>query len=174
MWIFNPSIEVHSEPSNTSMKMGRHCRLPFFVSGYLSVFFLIPPGIVCGAYAIRPYHDAKMLCDDLFFPITSVIVCGAYVICPYTDTKMLCDDSFYPISSVIVCGAYAIRPYTDTKMLCDDSFYPISSVIVCGAYAIRPYPTEWKRRCQNVFVALFEAQNLVKMFLRCFLRIKIE
>ena len=31
-----------------------------------------------------------------------------------------------------------------------------------------------KRRSQNVFVILFETQNRVKMFLRCFLRLKIE
>ena len=31
-----------------------------------------------------------------------------------------------------------------------------------------------KRRSQNVFVMLFEAQNRIKIFLRCFLRLKIE
>ena len=88
----------------------------------------------------------------------------------------------------IVCGAYAIRPYTGTKMLCDNSFFPIPSGIVCGAYTIRPYPTGWKKevsKCfcdafwvskssQNVLEMLFEAQNRVKMLLRCFLRLKIE
>ena len=122
--------------------------------------FPIPPGIVCGAYAIRTYHD----------------------------TKMLCGDSFFPILSGIVCGAYAIRPYHDTKMLCDDSFFPTPPVIVCGAYAIRPYPTVWKKKIskyfcdafwgskssQNVLEVLFEAQNWVQMLLRCFLRLKIE
>ena len=73
--------------------------------------FSIPPGIVYGAYAIRPYHDMKMLCDDSFFPIPPGIVCGAYAIRPYHDTKILCDDSFFLIPPDIVYGAYVIRPY---------------------------------------------------------------
>ena len=150
--------------------------------------FPIPTGIVCGAYAIRPYTGTKMLCDNSLFSIPPYIVCGAYTIRPYPDTKMLCDDSFFLIPTGIVCGAYAIRPYPDTKMLCDDSFFPIPTGIVYGAYAIRPYPTGWKKKVskcfcdafwgsksnQNILEVLFEAQNWVKMLLRCFLRLKIE
>ena len=78
---------------------------------FISNDFRSLPGIVYGAYAIRPYTGTKMLCDDLFFPIHPGIVCGTYAIRPYTGTKMLCDNSFFPIPPVIVCGAYAIRPY---------------------------------------------------------------
>ena len=53
----------------------------------------------------------KMLCDDSFFLISTGIVCGAYAIRPYTGTKMLCNDSFFLIPAGIVYVAYAIRPY---------------------------------------------------------------
>ena len=43
-----------------------------------------------------------------------------------------------------------------------------------GRMQYAPTLPDEKRRSQNVFAMLFEAQNWVKMFLRCFLRLKIE
>ena len=43
-----------------------------------------------------------------------------------------------------------------------------------GRMQYAPTLPDEKRRSQNVFVMLFEAQNRAKMFLRCFLRLKIE
>ena len=43
-----------------------------------------------------------------------------------------------------------------------------------GRMQYAPTLPDEKRRSQNVFVMLFEAQNRVEMFLRCFLRLKIE
>ena len=43
-----------------------------------------------------------------------------------------------------------------------------------GRMQYAPTLPDEKRRSQNVFVMLFEAQNRIKILLRCFLRLKIE
>ena len=43
-----------------------------------------------------------------------------------------------------------------------------------GRIQYAPTLPDEKRRSQNIFVMLFETQNRVKMFLMCFLRLKIE
>ena len=53
------------------------------------------------------------------------------------------------------------------------SFWSIPGSFV-GRMQYAPTLLDEKRRSQNVFVMLFEAQNRVKMFLWCFLRLKIE
>ena len=50
--------------------------------------------------------------------------------------------------------------------------FPSGSFVGCMQY-VHTLPDE-KRVCKNAFTVLFEAQNQVKMFLRCFLRLKIE
>ena len=57
------------------------------------------------------------------------------------------------------------------EMICSFRSLPGSFV---GRMQYAPTLTDEKRRSQNVFVMLFEAQNRVQMLLRCFLRLKIE
>ena len=59
-----------------------------------------------------------------------------------------------------------------------ESFIPNDFRSLPGSFVGRmqyaPTLPDEKRRSQNIFVMLFEAQNWFKMFLRCFLRLKIE
>ena len=59
-----------------------------------------------------------------------------------------------------------------------ESFIPNDFRSLPGSFVGRmqyaPTLPNEKRRSQNVFVMLFETQNRVKMFLRCFLRLKIN
>ena len=53
------------------------------------------------------------------------------------------------------------------------SFRSLPELFV-GRMQYAPTLPDEKRRSQNSFVVLFEAQNRVKMFLMCFLKLKIE
>ena len=56
-------------------------------------------------------------------------------------------------------------------MICSFRSLP-ESFVGCMQYA--PTLPDEKRRSQNVSAVLFEAQNVVQMLLRCFLRLKME
>ena len=134
--------------------------------------FPIPPGIVCGAYAIRPYRDMKMLCDDSFFSIPTGIVCGAYAIrpCPAGWKKKISKCSwsaFWGSKSSQNVFVVLFETQNGVQMLLRCFLrLKIESKYFWGTF--------WGSKSnQNVFEVLFDAQNRVEMLLWYFLRLKM-
>ena len=136
-------------------------------------WFPIPIGIVCGAYAIRPYRDAKMLCDDSFFLIPTGIVYVAYAIRHYPTgwkkkiSKCFC-DAFWDLKSSQNTFEVLFEDQNRVKILLKCFLrVKIKSKYSWGAF--------WGSKSnQNIFEVLFEAQNRIKILLRCFLSLKME
>ena len=135
--------------------------------------FSIPPGIICEAYAIRPYHDMKMLCDDSFFPIHPGIVCVAYAIRSYPTgwkkkvSKCFC-DAFWDSKSSQNAFELLFEAQNRVQILLR-WFLSLKIESKCFWSAF------WGSKSnQNTFEVLFEAQNGERILLRCFLSLRME